>query len=798
MTEPYPNIPDLPVSEEKMIKEKINELEAQLTTLKVARDISQGFKQYVGGEKWKTLLFIVPLLFLSFLVPLFVVMDRWFQINEFENFSRDNWCKIQFLCQSHLPSYFSWIFFLIGLIFILMIVFAPFFQGAIEPILQKNEEHDQSILAHKGKASYQKLLILSALIGLGFDIGYCVLLKRIPGLELLLIVIAFLAAISLGETEISDQAVSAWVDKFKSKIPLYATILFSEVALILFLREAASFNRIRFVYYLLLVFALSTMFWQRKKLNKIYWIFTLAIVLFTFQLKSWKFSMIGDEYSFFFYPVEVISHQSFLQITDYFFNIKGVYDIVPYFSSFLTYLSMVFFGFDDFGWHLSNNLLMALMIPLLYDFLKSFISERTAFLAVIPLAFSHYLINFSKIGYTNLQAVFMMCLVLWVANKALRSRTYSAYAFLGVCVGFCFYAYPLGLYTVPIGGFFILLFDPPRSRAAWLRYAFAFLGLLIMMVPIFFQPIFWSNMAGRTVFFINNGSIISASNRIDLLFRFASNLLYIPFVYLFIPGEGNYIVSSLVDPLLAIFIPLGFLLSVLNLRRNRFLIFLTGAFLFELLIISVTNPYDAPPLTRMFLFIPFYFVFAILGLDWVAKIISSVTHSPRKIYWNITAGVLITAGLLNMFQSSILYDRRTERYAIEPVVLRMFQHDAIESPGESKVYLFLTDPDFTLFWFITFQDVYGVPESKTQLLRLIMESPQISSDWLNRIKNEENMVVVVPYSFSDSIRRYLTPVLAQTGKISCDVSDVPYGNIRFQIWYSPKFQKLCSEAQAMY
>ena len=103
-----------------------------------------------------------------------------------------------------------------------------------------------------------------------------------------------------------------------------------------------------------------------------------------------------------------------------------------------------------------------------------------------------------------------------------------------------------------------------------------------------------------------------------------------------------------------------------------------------------------------------------------------------------------------------------------------------------------------LLWFDTFQDVYGVPDSKAQLQRLIVDSPQISDDWLKRMKEQEDMVIIVPYSFPDSLCNSLQPLLEQTGKTACDVSDLPGKFLRYQMWYSPRYSNLSLEAQSIY
>jgi hypothetical protein len=200
----------------------------------------------------------------------------------------------------------------------------------------------------------------------------------------------------------------------------------------------------------------------------------------------------------------------------------------------------------------------------------------------------------------------------------------------------------------------------------------------------------------------------------------------------------------------------------------------------------------------MFLFIPFYFIFAALGLDWVVRVLAGISNRPGKFYFFAITGVLIGAGILNIIQSTIIYDERTDRYTLEPTVLRLFQHDAIKSPGDAKVYLFLTDKDSSLFWYDTFQDAYGVPDSKAQLQRLIVDSPQIPDYWLQQMKDQDDLVVIVPYSFPASMLNSLQPILKQSGKTECDVSDLPGKNLRYQMWYSSQYPDLCSEAQSIY
>ena len=779
---------DLSIKSEKKKKE-----------LRPKKSIQTGFIQFTKRDKWKTTIFVFSLLILSILPPLFVVLDRWLHVSHFEHFPKDGWCKVDFLCTSMFQPYFSWIFVILGLISIIVMVFTPKTLRKIESIFRGPNSEYHSAHINKSRLGFRKtLLIIVATIGFIVEVVLCVYLKRIPGMELIVVILLILAAIVIGETEFTSQKLSQWIKGLLEKAPNYGTMIFSQVALIFLLREITSLNPHKnYLYYLPMVFAIAAVIWQRKKINKVFWLFSLALILFSLRMSSWKYSFIGDEYSFYFYPDQFISHQTFSQIVEYFFNVKGVYDSHPYFSSLLQYISMLFFGEDYFGWHLSNILLLALMIPMFYDVFKSFLNDRVAFLAVIPLTFSHYLINFSKIGYNNLQALFVMCLILWIANKAIRKRSFSIYFLLGVSLGACFYTFALGIFTIPVVGLFLLMFDPPRSKAVWIRYSFALMGLLVIITPIFFQPGFWSKMAVNTSFFVKDQGVFTLASITDLYKKSISNLLYTFFSFLYIPVESHYIVSSLVDPLLSVFLPIGFLLSIINFRRNRFLAFLTISFVLEVLIMSITNPYDHPTMTRMFLFIPFYCVFAMLGLDWLIRITAGIINRPGRFYhWAISI-ILLTACILNIVQSTLILDKRTERYPIQSTILRLFQHDLTTNPDEVKTYLFLTNKDFGFYFFETFVDIYHAPESKAQLQNLIIESPQIADDWLKRMTEQEDLVVILPYSLESSLFASLQPLLIQTGKTVCEVTDKSGNNNEYQLWYSQKYSNMCAEALSL-
>ena len=147
-------------------------------------------------------------------------------------------------------------------------------------------------------------------------------------------------------------------------------------------------------------------------------LFVIISLLLFFAL-----AVVGDEYIFFTDAKAIITPLRLSEVAAHLFDGTWTYGAHPYVSSLIQALSMLLLGRDNFGWRFSNIYLSAVSIGLFYLFFKGFFSRRVAILAALLLAASHYLMNFSKIGYNNLQALFIMSLVLWLSAQGVRSPT---------------------------------------------------------------------------------------------------------------------------------------------------------------------------------------------------------------------------------------------------------------------------------------------------------------------------------------------------------------------------------------
>ena len=139
---------------------------------------------------------------------------------------------------------------------------------------------------------YRGRLLIAALVALALEIIVCFAFQRIPGAEFIVVLVLFWVWIRAGEGGQIFQF-KAWWDSIKVKLPKIAVVVFSEITIVLFMREAISFEGIRWVYGLLLLVAVIGVIWQFRNLGRVFWIFSLAQVLFIFGMNSWKYSVVG-------------------------------------------------------------------------------------------------------------------------------------------------------------------------------------------------------------------------------------------------------------------------------------------------------------------------------------------------------------------------------------------------------------------------------------------------------------------------------------------------------------------------
>ncbi len=719
---------------------------------------------------------------LSIIPPLLVVLDRWLKL-PVRDLLISIWCRIPWLCRSTLPSYFLWIIPAFGL-------FILFFLAATRPDATALNRSENSLVGLQpdlpGKV--QRRIALAGMALTGFTALVSLLLawqiNRLPGIELALAVIVFLLAGWLREIRL-DRALAALKRGVVRLLPPGIGL----VVLILFLRSAAENQPATWITGLLLAVVFYILL-RRRLAPPVYWVFCAALALMCFRIGYWQFSVIGDEYSFYSYAGQQLQNENLIRILNNLFQGSAVYGAHPYFSTVLQMASMALLGVDNFGWRFSSIFLAAFSLFFFYDFFKNFLSERAALWGVIFLGAAQYLMTFGKIGYNNLQALFGLGLVLWAAARAVRSHSYATYAGLGAAMGLCFFLYPAAIYAVPLAWLFLLIIDPPWKRQAPARWGFALAGLAFFLAPLIFQPDYWLAKIPGT--FLQRSLTIQST---PLAVHIGMNLLYSLFSSVYAPAETHYVVASYLDPLSAALLPAGLALTLRYSRRNRFALFWILGFLYMLFAAGATHDRETPSTTRMFMVLPWFCLFAALGLVWLAGALRGSVQSTaawRKTGAVVLAGVLMTGMVsLNVYMAYDLSRQRTLGIpSLEVLFLRLLQRGYKIFPDSGITYTFITDPNWGIDGIRVQRDVYGLPKSQTQLDRVVLETPMLLPESAAKIAREDTLIIVQPWMSAD-LKLLVEEQLAALGKLRCDVRDAPGKDIRFTMWVSQKWEILC-------
>lgn len=601
---------------------------------------------------------------------------------------------------------------------------------------------------------------------------------RVPGWDYIFILGLFVASQFLDEA-----SASAWVARLRGVAPGWLSRGLALLGLCLVLAGSQGKWDWRAVAGGVLVVPLVVRWFRGDRPSVAFALVAGFTVLYSVGIGYWRYSVIGDEYSFFIQARTIVREHGLLGMGSRLFTGLAVYGTHPYLSSVIHAVSMWLFGVDNFGWRFSNGFLMALSVGLLYRFWFGFLSPRAALTAAILQGTSYYLINFSKIGYNNVQALFAGAVVLWAAGRAARAPGRLTLTGLGLAMGLCLYVYPAALYVLPLPVILLLLYGPQQRRAALRNWGLILASFGLMAVPLLFQGKYWQSKIAGT--FFNNPDIVATPA--STLRHLAINSLYATVSYAYSPEESHFVVASYVDPLTALFIPIGAALAFRRARKDRFAAFLTLSVLLELVLVGVTHDRRLPPATRMFMLIPWWSVLAALGLLWVLERFD--LRSDRR--WPL-AVILCLIGVLNLYQASGLLRLRYEGLAsLEVLFLRLVQREARAGSVNSTLYLFLTQANWGIDGIRLLRDVYGVPASQDNLARMVVEAPSLAPDVADAITRSATVVILQPW-MEQPLREALEAILRDLGKKECLVKEGPLTQrVVFSLWLSPGREDLC-------
>ncbi|MEJ2561342.1 MAG: glycosyltransferase family 39 protein [Anaerolineales bacterium] len=715
------------------------------------------------------------ILLLALFPPILVVLDRWLDVQWIRTQFLPAWCYPTEYCNAVLPAYFVIILpgvLLLLLLFVLRSDDIRTYLSVRDPFLGRTDQRPS--LRHRRAGNF---LIMISIVWLGWRILNVWTRISLPGREYLCAYLLLLCGWLLREVPLARIA-AGW----KERRSRFGFLLINHLSLLGVL--ASVFTSDKYWPIFLLVFALSLIAYRNalRRVPVSYWIFTLALIVFTPGINHWGISIVGDEYAFFRYAQNIVQAQSISNIGDHLFFGQGVYQTHPYFSSLIQAAFMKIFGVNNFGWRFSNIYLSAVAIGLLHSVFRGFLRERVADFAALFLAFSQYLISFGKIGYNNLQAFFLLAVVLYFARKTIAHRRAYDFALLGAACGLCFYVYPAALFVPPLALFLLLLYDPPVTRGAIRNWAIFSFCLLVLLLPLFSQQVYWLNKIPGT--FLNTPELSRSPS--SIAYHLSSNLLSATFSFLYAPQETHFVAASYIDPLSAALALIGFSLLLSKFRTQKFAAFFVTGFAFLLFFLGATHDRSVPSTTRMFLLLPWFAVSSAIGMTWIIR--RSRCLPSQRTVTSVVAGMIMVGCLgLNLYQAFPLAEKRmSDRYHSFQV---LFLRDAARllTPGNDvdPQITILNRPDTHLLESLyELLDIYRIPYHREQLEEVdavtVLEDETKYDEWLH---DAHSLIIITPWVYGET-RTSIERVLIRAGKQPEEVKN-SIGDTVYVVWENP-------------
>lgn len=736
-----------------------------------------------ASGRWLRAVLVVLGAAAALIPPALVVYQNWLMHEPFYDVWYREWHASALFNRLSLPTYFLLIFPLFGIACIIFYTLARLDEQKSRDLLRAVSVWlpGETILpAWQGKASTALLVLAVAVLSL--DVVYCVYRNSLPGIELLGIAGLYGLGLGLREAAFGDVwfRVKTNIGPFGAFAILYIAVL---MVLQVFFGEHGFSPAIGLGLAAAILGVMFALGWLRR-VPVVLWISLGAVVLYAWRIDSWRYSVVGDEYEFYSFAHQFLFRPP-SDITRGFFNTSGVYGTHTVIVSLVQSAFIKVFGASNFGWRISNPVILSAAVVCFYAFLRKFVHRNVALLTAGLLGCSSYLMNFGKIGYDNPQALLMLGLTLWPAAEAASSRRATAYAGLGMAMGLCLYSYPTALYCLPLAILLLCFYDFPNSKAAAWRWV-GWLGMFCLFIlPLLFQPLYFQGKL-EGIFLSNPDAIRDRG----LGAMIGTNLVYSLFAYVYTIEESHFVSSSHIDPISAIWVPVGLGWLVAQTRRNKFAAFWMLGFVLMWVAAGASHGRQFPPNTRMFMLLPWWTFFAAIGINWLANWVRAKWkfRLPGSLFIGAVFLVILAANVAQVFW--LFPQRSAGEPNLEVLFLRLTQHVDQKSTLEKPTYLFVTQEDWGIDGIRMLQGLYQSPESDDQLARLVMSTEKLDAEQTTSLNAANTIVIPQPW-MNPEWQDALKPILLDAGKIPCEVRNTAKTDVRFTAYFPGELAYLC-------
>ena len=386
-----------------------------------------------------------------------------------------------------------------------------------------------------------------------------------------------------------------------------------------------------------------------------------VLLLYMFDYKSWKYSFIGDEYSFFNFANDIANGKVKLRI----FSGMGVYAFNPYMSSIYQAFFLLAAGKGLFAWKLSSAIIVPLAVIPLYVWVKLVFNKRVAIIAVAAFALSKTMIAFGHIGYNNIHAVIFFGLTLALFEITIRKKS-SFWAFLTVlALGFgCYTYYTSRLMIILIGMYW--LFHPKRKNLSKFNIFAPLTVYAAMLLFLFISPDFMDNMLRRSAIL---SSEIKAVN--ERPFYLIMNYIHSFFMFIHAGRWTHFVTVSLVDMATAAGVIVSFIWMIAGFFKDWRARFLLLSYLILIFFVGALAQYKYPAITRMQFMVP---LIAVMGAIGLSRIIALVSYFKKgfKAYRVLLFSAVGVIAALN-FYSFYIFMPANYQFTMETYYVKFMQ-----------------------------------------------------------------------------------------------------------------------------
>ncbi len=478
-------------------------------------------------------------------------------------------------------------------------------------------------------------------------------------------------------------------------------------------------------------------------------------ILYVFDQYSWKYSYIGDEYSFYEFAKTILNGTRPINI----FSENGVYGFNPELSSIYQAIIMLFFFPDKFlGWKLSSALIVIFSIIPFYIWIKTIFNKNVAIITVVAFAFCHTMLAFGHIGYNNIQVVFPFITGFCCFELAIRKNS-SFYSFLtALIVGLgCYNYYFTRLLLVFLPFYWFV--HPLRKNFSKRNILITSAITLSIIMFIFINPHWLGPIMQRS--FIKGSEISNPQERPIYL---VLNFIYTLLIFIYKNRDSHFVVGGMMDFLTSIGVMSGIIWALWGITKDWRAKFLIFVYILTAFATGAISMYNYPANTRIQTMVPLFSILAGVGLTRIAAL-SSYFKNGFKLYKRM---LLLICSLIIIFNIYGFYFRMPKKFqfTMQSYIVKAVQ----EMSGNKKCVLvsnmlpglyglasyYKFEKRFEIIPSQTFENMINTDELKGKVLIIPFDAGVLKPEITNFVKDDKyildftgNLKLIYVYDFTD-------------------------------------------------